>query len=372
MEDTNVEHLLDVFTSADTESGDIWDTCAHFLEHLSWHKLRLVSLGPKIEGLSDGHPSKSQCLFQLSRLLQSVGHHAESKRLLSHTLEICRERGDDHQVARTLEHLSEANRALRLREEGMQRAKEALEAYEQLGDVVGQAGCFRTLGFLLCDDKQLDAAEEAVSRAIDLLPEKGNEYRTSTCHGTLGLVYLSKGEIEKAIHRFEKGLGIASSFDWRNDLSWYHYFLALLFSVQRRFDDANAHAEHAKSHAFNNPHDLALSMSIQAVIYYGQSRFEQAKSEILCAVEVFEKLGAEQDLERCRDLLRAIDLVQERTALLLEDRVSTVSSWKQRCLLCVLTPFPPTLREPNDRIGGCLNFPRRTPLRVTDIPSCPP
>jgi len=63
LEDTNVEHLLNVFTSIGAGPGDIWDTCAHFMEHLYWHKPRLVGLGPMIEGLSDGHPSKPQCLY---------------------------------------------------------------------------------------------------------------------------------------------------------------------------------------------------------------------------------------------------------------------------------------------------------------------
>ena len=90
-EDVNVEQLLDVFTSADTGSDGVWDACAHFMKHLYWHKTRVVMLGPKIEGLPDNHPSKPECLFQLSQLFQSVGRFAEGKRLLDHTLKLWRE-----------------------------------------------------------------------------------------------------------------------------------------------------------------------------------------------------------------------------------------------------------------------------------------
>jgi len=118
-EDTNVEHLFNVFTSIDTKSRYIWDTCAYFLQHLHRHKPRLITLGLGIERLSDGHPSKPECLYRLSQLFGSVGNYAERKRLVSHALKIWRERRDDHQVALVLESLSDANRMLGLCKEGI-------------------------------------------------------------------------------------------------------------------------------------------------------------------------------------------------------------------------------------------------------------
>jgi len=61
-EDVNVEHLLDVSTSVDANSKDVWDACAGFMEHLYWNKPRLAMLEPKIEMLPDDHPSKTRCL----------------------------------------------------------------------------------------------------------------------------------------------------------------------------------------------------------------------------------------------------------------------------------------------------------------------
>jgi len=307
LEDTNVEHLLNVFASIDTESDDIWDACVHFVEHLHWHKPRLVSLGLKIEGLSDSHPSKPRCLFELSQLFGLIGNHVERKQFLSHTLEIWRGQGDDHQVARTLERLSDANRMLRLYKEGIQRGKEGLEVFEQLGNTVGQAECLNSLAWLLRGDAQLDAAEEAASRAIGLLPEKGNQFLVSRCHRGLGDIHRAKGEAEKAINHYETALKIASSFSWHNELFWIHHSLAWLFSNQHRFDDANAHVEHAKSRAVNIPYNLGHAMELQAAVWCRQRRFEQVESEALRAAEVFEKLGVAQDVQRCRDLLRMID-----------------------------------------------------------------
>ena len=152
-EDTNIEHLLDVFTSIDPNSGDVWDACTYFMEHLYWHKPRLVVLGSKIEGLPDHHHSKPQCLFELSRLFGSVGNYVERKRLLVHALELWRDRGNDLRVAQVLKSLSKSNRLLGIHKEGVLQAKEALAIYERRNNVVGQVLSWRELAWLLYEDK---------------------------------------------------------------------------------------------------------------------------------------------------------------------------------------------------------------------------
>jgi len=227
-EDVNIEHLLDIFTTIDPNSGDVWVACANFMEHLRHHKKRLTTLQPKIEGLPDNHNSKPECLFQLSSLVYSVGNFVESKRLMSHASNLWRERGYNNSVAQVLGRLSNINRLIGLPKEGIKQAKEASEIHERLGDTMAQARCLDNLALSLRDDNQLDAAEEAVFRAIAVLPKKGQEYRVCEFHETLGKIYRSKGEIEKAIHHFEVALGITSSFDWHDRLFWIHYKLVEL------------------------------------------------------------------------------------------------------------------------------------------------
>ena len=305
-EDVNVEHLLDVFISIDPDSVSAWDACASFMRHLYWHKIRLVSLGPRIEGLPNDHRSKPRCLFQLSLLFQAVGNHMEYKRLLVDALKLWRERGDDFEVAKTLMFLSSANAWLGLHEEGIAQAKGALEIYERLDDIPGQARSLQELASLLYDDKQFDAAEEAALRAIDF-SDKGDKFSVCACYGVLGKVYRSKGETEKAIKHFEISLKIASSFNWRNLLFWNDYCLAELFFDQNRFDDAHSHVERAKSHAINDSYLLGRAMELQAWFWYRECKFEEARSEALCASDVYEGIGATKGVEDCKAILRNIE-----------------------------------------------------------------
>ena len=311
LEDVNIEHLLNVFTSLDANATDVWVACARFMEHLYWHKPRQTILRSKIEGLPDDHRSKPRCLYELSRLFESIGNFVEEKRLLSHTLKLDRERGNDHEVGQTLVWLCGANLQLDLYEEGIQQAKEALEILERLGRAAERGDCLNYLAILLYKNGQLDAAEATASRAIDLLSKKGQEFRVCQSHRILGEIYHSKGERKKAVHYHDAALGIASAFDWRSQLFCIHYSLAKLFRAEGEFDSAHAHIEEAKSHAAECMYRLGRATEMHAWIWYEQRRLEDAASEALRASEIYEKLGAAKKVEVCRELLREIERAVE-------------------------------------------------------------
>ena len=311
-EDVNVEYLLNIFTSFDTVPDDTRDACADFTIHLFWHKSRFTVLGPIMEGLPDDHSSKPQCLFNLSQLFESLGNFGEQKRLLTRALELEKGRGDDNRVACTLRRLANANRLLRLYEEGIQQSKEALEIYERLRDAEGQGKCWDSLGWSLFDDKQLGAAEEAGSRAIELFLDQGREYWVCRSHRLLGEIYRFKGESGKAIPHFEAAIGIASPFDWHGHLFWINYSLSVLYLDEEESDNAQSHIGQARLHATDDTYKLGRAMEWQAFIWYRQGRLEEGKAEALRALETFEKLGAIADVSLSRSTLEKIERAIER------------------------------------------------------------
>ena len=306
-EDVNVEHLLDVFASIDAGSEDVWDACMHFMDHLHWHKPRLVVIGSKVEALPDSHPSKPSCLWVLSRLFGRVGNWAEQKRILVLSLEIWKERGDDHRVADTLIGLSNANRVLDLREEGIGQAREALDIFGRLGETDERAHCMLILALLLCADEQIGAAEEAATGAMDLSDEQ-NQNQLNQCHKVLGAIHQTKGNAEKAIHHFEASLRIASVLNLRDELSKTHLALADLYLEEDNFNDANAHIEHAKSYAGNDILLLGCTFLTSTRVLYEQNKFEEAKSEALRGLAIFEKLGVTVFVEGTRRFLEHIEV----------------------------------------------------------------
>ena len=305
-EDVNVEYLLNVFITTDENSDDVWTACAGFIKHLSWHKKRLTVLKLRIERLPDDHQHKPKCLLQLSRLFGSVGNYTESKRLVSQALNIERWRGKGSQVAELLYSLSNSNRWLGLLQEGIQQVKESLEIYRRLGDTTGEAACLVRLAFLLQTDRQFDAAEEAATSVINLVPGEGNLFAVCKSHRILGEICQSKGDAERAIRHYNTALGVASSYDWHEELFWAHYALADLSRNESRFDDARSHLEHAKSHAANDAYTMGRAVELEAWVWCRQSRLKEARLGAQRAVGIYEKIGAARDVEGCRELLQVI------------------------------------------------------------------
>ena len=353
-EDANVEHLLNVLTSIDTNLHGLWKACAGFMDLLYWHKPRRTILGSNIKQLPDDHHSKPSCLVLLALLFDSVGDSSEQKRLLEHALRLERERGKDDRVALTLNELADANRVLGIYREGIHQAKEALGIFERIGDVVKQGYSLVILAWLLCADKQLDAAEEAAFHAIDLLAGKDQEYWVCQADQVLGDIYRSRGRREKAIHHFETAAGIASHFSWHDRLFWIHYSLAKLFRDEAKFDSAQAHIEQAKLHVVNDVYSLGHMIQLQAQVYHRQHRLEDATSEARRAIGIYEKLGAQDGLERCKVLLLDIErATKSRDTPMVQ--VSFRERYRVLHLLTLSSQPPPSKLSIIHRIGKRLS-----------------
>jgi hypothetical protein len=96
-----------------------------------------------------------------------------------------------------------------------------------LSDTTEQVDCWDYLARLLRSDNQLDSVEEAASRAINLLPEKGEEFSLCQSHRGLSAICRSKRE-RKAVYYLEIALEITSAFRWHNQVLQINHALAIL------------------------------------------------------------------------------------------------------------------------------------------------
>ena len=86
-----------------------------------------------------------------------------------------------------------------------------------------------------------------------------------------------------------------------------HLSLTSFLPLVRRCVDAQTHVEHANPHTVNNTCLSAHVTDRQARLWARRDGFEEAQSEALHALDVFEKLGAMDNAGATRQLLRWID-----------------------------------------------------------------
>ena len=306
-EDVNAEHLLDIFTSIDANSQSVWDACGSFFFHLFLHKPRLPVFGPKIWTLPDDHPLKLGCLSELSRLYWSIGDSAEHRRLECHALKLYRERGDDHQVAFTLQRLAALNCSPDLCEEGIQQSREAMTIFQRLGELEWVADCHVRLSYLFRHANRPVDAEECESQAIgliDALMPVAPPFTRGILHGLLCGIYSSRRDTEKVIFHHEAAY---EDIPHRSHRFSSHCGRAKIRIAEGRFDDAEAQLEHAGSLAANDSAESGVLMLHRAYLLRGRGKFEEARSEAFRALDLVEKFGGGDNVEEVKGLLHLIN-----------------------------------------------------------------
>jgi len=275
----------------------------------------------------------------------------ESRRLLAHALKLWRAQGNDLQIARTLKSLAYANLTSRLNAEGIPLAREASEVYERLNHKGGCASSLRCLAWLLAEDGQVDAAEEAITRANDFCSDEPTQPEH---YHVLGHISLARGKTGEAISHHETALGIATSLNSsRQTQSQIIRCLVHLLLKEGRFDDAQAHLEFLKSDAANDIVSLGLAAAIQACVWRRQGRAEEAEAEIARVVVIYQKMGVPADfLERGNAFLRQVNEKMNSQGASEKSGGGDGGEFPERC--CFPCPLTHRAQNPND--GG---FPRR-------------
>jgi hypothetical protein len=222
----------------------------------------------------------------------------EQKRLLTHTLKLERERGNDFGVARALGSLSDANRLLGLYEEGIQQAKEALEIYERLGDTVEQARCLIHLA--RCCVSRQSARRRGGSRISRNRSSPGERPRISGLPiSSRSWQYISFQGREREGHSPFRGsprnripFQLARSAVLDSSLPGGALFRSKASSTMHTLTSNKP----SRTRLITHTTWVARSL-LQARDWYRQRMLEEATSEALRALEIFEKLGAAEDLE---------------------------------------------------------------------------
>ena len=178
-----------------------------------------------------------------------------------------------------------------------------METLERLDDTAEQARCLNILASLSYEDEQLDAAEEAVSCAISQPILPAPQFSLQMRHETEVIQVV----VRAGVGAFDVIVCVVESAFVQEQSRQAIMNPKQLVVPAERGGDSESHLEMSRL--------LPLALGFIYVAknmmrsFLGPSLREkiEARSEALRAIDAYEKLGAAQDLERCRRILREIE-----------------------------------------------------------------
>ncbi len=235
------------------------------------------------------HAWQLPCILQ--PFLKMTNYSETSFALFQDGLRAAREIGDVRGQSACLHGIASVCQERRSPDEAEAYLKEAIALSREVGDQAREAAQLVSLGNAYFNDDRLAAAQDAFLAAGDMVVSNSDKHLRIKISNNLGAVYRDLGQLDKAMHYFQRALQ-DNSADQLPDFHWALVWnIATISHLQGRYDEAIA--------GFTE----ALTASTDA-----NSRYGEALALVgLCAVR-----RSTGDLTTSLELgLRALDLSRE-------------------------------------------------------------
>lgn len=166
------------------------------------------------EGKTDS-TNRSATLGDRANVLSRLGRYDDALATAKQGLQLDRDRGDAHAVARDLGRVAQIHQDSGRLGEAEAAYREALEAAEAAGDDELAGILWQSMGVLALDGNRPDEAVDALRKALAAFQRAGDEQGQTHAMNSLGNVERQHGHLEAAIAWYEKSLELAKR---RNDV----------------------------------------------------------------------------------------------------------------------------------------------------------
>ena len=168
--------------------GWFWYTHGHVLEGCT----RLTDLLARTEQAPE--ELRARPTYALGVLLDQRGEPERAAVLVERSLEVFRERGEQHRVASALNSLGTIKRALGDLETARSLLEESIAVRRELGDEAGTAGALSNLGIVAFEQGDLDEAEALFTETLALDRTHANEWGAAVALDNLAAVALERSD----------------------------------------------------------------------------------------------------------------------------------------------------------------------------------
>lgn len=226
----------------------------------------------------DNLRERAEILTLLSQVHGRIGENKKAEQLAAECVSLAEQLGDDSLLAGALNRLAntvEPDSPLRARTF----YERALELYQRIGDVRGQARCHSNLGIATHMEAMYDEARKHLTIAISLARAAGMADLSGTAAMNLGVMSQQTGDRERARELFSDALGLFAAVK-NSELQLYALFnMANLDRETKQFESGAALYEACASLAQRIGHvDLELgSIAGEGICYLETGNLEAAR-----------------------------------------------------------------------------------------------
>lgn len=122
--------------------------------------------------------------------------------------------------------------------EAGQYSERALQIYEQLGDLVGQANVLNNIGVTAYEEGRLDDALDAWQRSMEACERAGDSVGAARQRNNIGEVLSDRGQFEEAEALFRRALAVFQDTNYALGLAYARSNLGRVATRRGRMDDA--------------------------------------------------------------------------------------------------------------------------------------
>jgi DNA-binding SARP family transcriptional activator len=186
---------------------------------------------------------------------------------------------------------------------------EALAAYRQANDLLGVAGVYNNIGYVLRTQARYAEAIEAFQKAGFIYETMHQIEGIALIHSNLGRTYAFKGDLTQALAVLTKGLALSEEAhtDWITVK--IHRTLGNVFAHSQQWAQALDHAQAAQrlAQALGSEEDLGVAMSLLGKIAaaWPEARLGPPDHYFDQSVKMLQRVGAQDELARVQAAIAA-------------------------------------------------------------------
>ncbi|KAF5344669.1 hypothetical protein D9758_016404 [Tetrapyrgos nigripes] len=273
--------------------------------------VEVVTSSHSISRNSTTEQIQAECYKRLGKSLYYQGRHTQSKEKAQQAKDLYEKIGDMRGVAECLQSLGNICRMLSQYEDAKVMLEQAKEQFEGVGDRLGAAQCLQTLGDICIMLSQNEDAKVMLEQAKEQFEGVGDRLGAAQCLQGLGNICIMLSQYEDAKVMLEQAKEQFKGVGDRLGAAQCLHFLGDICSRLDQYEDAKVMLEQAKEQFEGVGSRLGAAQCLQSLgnICSMLSQYEDAKVMVEQAKEQFEGVGSRLGAAQCLKSLGNICLM---------------------------------------------------------------